>query len=460
MAKSFRIGLISPYGNLSAIGLRYISACLRDAGWQTRMIFLPDPDEVFYKVKTPPQNYASTLLDQVVELCRGLDLVGITVMSNYFGRARALTKAIHQNLGIPVIWGGIHPTVRPEESLEWADYVCVGEGEEAMIDLVRALETGADTTNIPNIWTRSPSGEVIANPSRAIYPNLDDLPLPDYDLNEHFILFEERVVPITPALLSYHLKHNFARETKLAYMISTTRGCPYRCTFCCDTALADMFPKWRQLRRRSPEKIIGEINTIRNLIPNLEAVMFIDSTFLAVRNEFLEVFSQMYREQVGLPFFIQTTPGTVKEDKIKPLVEAGLVDVGMGMQTGSTRIRHMYERFETNEQILEAGQLLQKYKAHIPYPTYDLISDNPYETDEDKLETLKLLYELPRPHAIHFFSLTFYPGTKMYEMALKDGLIRDHEQDIYAKSYVSLAPTYYNFVLWCLHRNWPRWILW
>lgn len=96
-----------------------------------------------------------------------------------------------------------------------------------------------------------------------------------------------------------------------------------------------------------------------------------------------------------------------------------------------------------------------------PYSNlYDIISDNPYETAEDKVETLRLLYQLPRPHLLHFFSLTFYPGTDLYAKAKADGLVQDDERDIYNKSYIRLAPTYFNFVLWCLHRNWPRWLLW
>ena len=215
MKKSFKVGLISPYSNLSAIGLRYISASLRAAGWSARLIFLPDQDELFYRAKHPPQHYSTFVLDQVCDLCADLDLVGITVMSNYFGRARSLTQAIHERLSIPVIWGGIHPTVKPEESLGWADFVCVGEGEEAIVELVRSLEAGQNGTNIPNIWTKDAQGQIIANPSRPIYRDMDDLPLPDYDLDSHYILHEDSLVPLTPTLLTHYLMHNFARQSRL-----------------------------------------------------------------------------------------------------------------------------------------------------------------------------------------------------------------------------------------------------
>lgn len=460
MKRSWKIGLVSPYSNLSAIGLRYISASLRAADWKTRLVFLPDLEELRYSPKPHPPAYPQPVLDSVCALLADVDMVGITVMSNYYGRARSLTQAIQQALHVPVIWGGIHPTVMPEECLQWADFVCVGEGEEAIVELVHALETGSEPTGIANIWGKTSDGRLFSNPARPIYQDLDALPLPDYELDHQYILHNNELMPLTPSLLAHYLLNHFAGQTRVAYMLSTTRGCPYLCSFCCDSALAEMFPKWRQIRRRSPERIIAEIQMIRRIIPHLEAVMFIDSTFLAVRTPEIVQLAELYAQEISLPFFIMTTPGSIKEDKIKALVAAGLADVGMGIQSGSERTRAMYQRFETNEQILNAGQLLQKYQAQIPSPTYDLISDNPYETEDDKLATLQLLYKLPRPYLLHFFSLTFYPGTEMYRRAKADGLVVDNEADIYSKSYIQLGANYYNFVLWCLHKNLPKWLLW
>lgn len=132
----------------------------------------------------------------------------------------------------------------------------------------------------------------------------------------------------------------------------------------------------------------------------------------------------------------------------------------MGIQTGSQRIRNLYNRPESNDQVLAAAQCLHRFRKWIPDPRYDLISDNPYETHADHLETLRLLYQLPRPSRFHFFSLTFYPGTGLYEQATADGLIQDDEREVYCKNYAQLEPNYYSFVLWCFHRNLPRWLLW
>ncbi|MEZ4737426.1 MAG: radical SAM protein [Caldilineaceae bacterium] len=431
-AKPFRIGLISPYSNLSAIGLRAISASLQAAGYATRMIFLPDPDELYYKAKPPRPHYTADTLEQVCALCADLDLVGITVMSNYVGRARSLTRALQERLGLPVIWGGIHPTVKPEESLQWADFVCVGEGEAAIVELVRRLATGQSATAIPNIWTRNVQGQITPTSSRPIDQDLDAIPLPDYNLTDHHILHEGRLIPLTAELMAHYLLHNFARQNRLAYMLSATRGCPFRCAFCCDNALSKMFPKWSKLRRRSPENLVAEIKAFQAIVPHLEAVMLIDSTFLAVSQEWLTHFAEVYRQEIGLPFYIQTTAGSIKEEKLKLLVEAGLVDVGLGLQTGSARLRALYQRFETNEQILEAGRILQRYQTAIPYQ-HDIISDNPYGHTEDQWNAAAAL-PTAAPHLLHFFTLTFYPGTDLYAKAKADGLVQDDRRDIYNRA--------------------------
>jgi hypothetical protein len=132
----------------------------------------------------------------------------------------------------------------------------------------------------------------------------------------------------------------------------------------------------------------------------------------------------------------------------------------MGIEAGSRHVQAIFGRPADNARIMAAAHHLNQVRASIPRPRYDLISDNPYETDVDRLETLRLLYRLPRPYLLYVFSLTFYPGTELHRQAQTDGLIQDDEQSIYQKNFVQLEPTYYNFVLWCLHRNLPRWLLW
>jgi radical SAM superfamily enzyme YgiQ (UPF0313 family) len=430
------------------------------AGWDARLILLPDPDELLYLPRPHRQDYPTEVLNQVCNLCAAADLVGISLISNFVGRARALTQAIHKNLSLPVIWGGIHPTVKPEECLTWADFVCVGEGEQAIVELVNRLATSQDYTNVANIWLKDDTGRVVTNSISPLNRSLDDLPLLDYELSQQFILHHGQLVPLTSELLTHYLSIQFANETRVVHMTCMTRGCPYECTYCCDNALAHIYPDWRRLRRHSPEYIVAEIAAVRQLIPSLQAVMFLDDAFLASSTDEIRHFSEVYREQVDLPFQILAAPGSIAEEKIHHLVQAGLQQVEMGIQTGSQRIRELFRRPENSDQVLAATKCLDQFRKWIPRPRYDLISSNPYATRADRLETLRLLYQLPPPFSLYLFSLGFYPGTELYRQAEHDGLIQDKERDIYRKNIAQSDPTYYNFVLWCIHRNLPRWLLW
>ncbi len=460
MTKSFRVALISPHSHISAIGLRQISACLKAAGCDCRLIFLPTAEELLNLPQPHSYDYPSTVLNQVCRLCADVDLVGISVMSNSVERARTLTAAIHERLSLPVIWGGIHPTVKPEECLSWADFVCVGEGEEAVLELVARLATGQDHTDIANIWSRDNVGHIVANPVRPLDHSLDDLPLPDYDLSQQYILHQGEMVLLTPKLLAHYMLNYFANDVRIAYMVCMTRGCPYNCTYCCANAFARIYPDWSQLRRRSFGHVVAEINAARQLIHDLEVIMFLDDSFLATGVEEIRAFSVAYRGQVGLPFFILASPTSVTREKLQCLVEAGLQDVEMGIQSGGMQALKAFRRTENNGQVLAAAQCLHSFQRWIPYPRYDIISDNPYETHADQQETLRLLYQLPRPFRLYMFSLTFYPGTELYWRAKADGLIQDDERDVYRKNFNQLEPTYCNIVLWCIHRNLPRWFLW
>jgi radical SAM superfamily enzyme YgiQ (UPF0313 family) len=389
-----------------------------------------------------------------------VDLVGISVMSNFVGRARSLTQAIQQRLSVPVLWGGIHPTVKPAECLAWADLVCVGEGEQAMLELVSRLASGQGYADVPNICFQDKAGRVVANPVRPLNRSLDDLPFPDYGLEGQYVLHQDQVRPLTSELLSHYLLNHFVGQTLVVYMTCMTRGCPHQCAYCCSSALGQVYPDWNKLRRHSPEYTVAEIEAAVRQIPSIQAVMFLDDAFLAASNDAIRRFSGLYRERVGLPFQMMATPGSINEEKISCLVEAGLRDVEMGIQTGSQRIRALYSRQGDNQRVLKAARCLNRFCAALPRPRYDVISDNPYETRDDQLAMLRLLYQLPRPFVLYIFSLAFFPGAELYRRATMDGIIQDEERQVYPKNIVQPRPSYYNFVLWCLHRNWPRWLLW
>ncbi|MHC4216438.1 MAG: cobalamin-dependent protein, partial [Planctomycetota bacterium] len=128
-----KITLISPYATISAFGLRSISACLKGEGHDVKLIFLPKKSATGYEEET---------LNELTPLVQGSHLIGISLMTNYFDNVIQLTQKLKQIGDTPIIWGGIHATIRPEECLNMADMVCLGEGEESILELTRKMQKG------------------------------------------------------------------------------------------------------------------------------------------------------------------------------------------------------------------------------------------------------------------------------------------------------------------------------
>ena len=101
-----KIGLISPHPDIIAFGLRSLSACLKKAGHDVKLIFLA---REFYK------KFGDRVLEDTVEVLRDVDLVGLTLMTNFFDNSIQITQKLKKDLGVPVVWGGVHPTIRPKE---------------------------------------------------------------------------------------------------------------------------------------------------------------------------------------------------------------------------------------------------------------------------------------------------------------------------------------------------------
>src|SRR4030042_1731490 len=209
----------------------------------------------------PPQDREiSCLVRQVKEL--NPDIIGISVRTVLFQIASQITKAIKQESGALVVWGGVHPTIRPCQCLESADIVCVGEGEGPIVDLATRFSKGEGIDDIKNLCFKK-NGAIIRNEIRPLVENLDSMPFPDYSSEDKYFLENGKVVP--------HRAHT--------NMIMTSRGCPFSCSFCCNSALRKIYDgKGRYVRRRSVDNVIDELIQAKKT-RNLKNVSFQDDVF-------------------------------------------------------------------------------------------------------------------------------------------------------------------------------------
>ncbi|MBN1296838.1 B12-binding domain-containing radical SAM protein [bacterium] len=455
--------LISPYSDIAALGVRGISAVLKEAGHHTRLIFLPYQfPEIEYR-RDFMITYSDTILDQVTCLCRGAGIIGISLMTNYFEQAATLSTHLRQTLGIPLIWGGIHPTISPEHCLDYCDYVCVGEGELVMRDVVTALETNGDITAIANITSRH-NDHIVSNPPRPMIENLDSLPYFDYDMDDHHVLDQdtERIVPLDPELLRKYLTKKAPTKGRAAlfYQTIASRGCPHNCTYCCWHALKRIYDVKTNIRRRSVNHIIGELEMILDRMPWFKEITFSDDSFLDAPVAEIEHMATEYKRVAHQrPFQCLAEPRTITRSRMDPLVDAGLANIQIGIQSGSERIKEMYRRTHSNQRIIEMGLLLKEYIPRIRPPIYDFILDNPWETIQDKYETLQLLLKIPPPFYLQIFRLTFFPGTGLFEKAREEGLIGNDIREIYSQQYNERDITYINLLFSAFSRPVPRSIM-
>jgi anaerobic magnesium-protoporphyrin IX monomethyl ester cyclase len=444
---NMKVTFISPYPDITAFGIRTMSAYLKRQGHKTQMIFLPDPfgDDLVYGVK----RYHDAVLDDLVTLCAGSDLIGLTLMTNFFDNAIQITTRIKEALNIPIIWGGVHPTIRPEESLEYADMVCIGDGEEAMLKLINSMETDEGSLHIDNVWMKS-KGTICRNPLGKLAETLDVYPMPDYSLDGHYVLYQGHIQEMTSELLKLFLQRGTVSIylKKIGYQTMTGRGCPHRCTYCINDTIKSLYEGQGYLRWRSVDHVIDELLWVKHHMPYVGYIWISDDAFFARSQKSLEHFCKEYSEKIRLPFSCLGSPLTITEKKMELLVDSGLIYIQVGLESGSRAIQELFNRKNmSNEIMMRAITVINRYKDKMFPPSYDFLLDVPYETDGDKIESLRFISQIPKPYHLQPFSLVLYPGTKLYQMAKSDGFIKDDRLQIYSKSYTMREPGYLNLLM-------------
>ena len=419
-----KIVLFSPYPCLSNIGTRLLSSALKREGHIVRLIFAPFDFE--QRTRPDQRLYPESMRRDLTALCSHANLVGVTLMTDFYHCAIQVTSWIKDDLHVPVVWGGVHPTLAPEECARHADFVVLGEGEEVIVELASALESGADPSGIQSLCMMR-GEELVSNSVRALQSDLNALPIPDYAMTDHFILHEGAFKPLTHDLLRENFWANrgtFHPHLQVGYQILTGRGCPHKCTYCINHALKNLHGTRGYLRWRSVESVIRELEMAVREMPYLDHVWISDDAFFSRKLSDLEEFASSYRERIGLPFTCLTSPATLSEDKLQVLMDAGLASVQMGVQTLSKNTSTLYNRgYLSQERILEAMRILARHADRIGLPHYDFIIENPFETMADELETLRFMARMPRPYAARLFVMQLYPGTFLFQEAERQGLI-------------------------------------
>ncbi|MHC1713447.1 MAG: radical SAM protein [Solidesulfovibrio sp.] len=452
-----KVTLFSPTPpDLSAFGVRSLQASLKAAGHDVRLVLFPGSIGLLQEDGSFVYRYPDRIVDEALELAVGSDLVGVSFFTNYFDRAVQLTAAVRDRLRIPVLWGGIHATVRPGEALEHADFVCRGEGETALDELLVALAGGRPTGAIPGVWTRH-DGIVVDNGLRPLIPDLDALPFFDFTGVDQYVHAPEagQIVPLTPEVLKRALPRVPYRNGRLlrVYRTMTDRGCPHGCAYCNVPTVKTLFQNGPTpyFRNRGVSHVMAELRAITARYPFIEGVQLFDDTFFSRKTDWLRDFASVYKKDIGLPLFCQASPTTLSAEKLDILMDAGLCYVEMGIQTGSPKMRKLFHRPESDEKVIAGAQLLHSRRPHLLTPDYHVIIDSPWEDETDMLATVRLLARLPKPFGLAIASLVYFPDTELYRLARAEGRIHDEETEVYRRPfYIPPRRNYLSFLLYLL----------
>jgi anaerobic magnesium-protoporphyrin IX monomethyl ester cyclase len=401
------ISLIHTETDPWALGIRNVSAMLKRGGHRTRLIIM-GPSE---------QCYSPGACDALRELVRDSDIIGISSFSR--GSDKAVQIADHlRPLKKFMVWGGVHATLNPEECAKYVDLVCRGEGEEMMLELANRLASGKDWHDI-NGGVYERNGSVIANPLRSLIDDLDALPVTDYSFENEYHLGPD----------GFRKVSNFSNITEPILFIGS-RGCAYHCTYCSNAKLKKIFAgSGRYLRKMSVKRYIEHAAEVRKAFPKNQCFYFIDEDFFQRSVQELSEFGELYQQKIGLPFESLASPLQISDEKMAILARAGFWRIRMGVESGSERTkREIYNRAMPNEAVMRAAATITKYRI-VPY--YFLIVSNPYEENEDLVSTVNLLRALPTPYFLQTFNLVFFPGSELYERAMRDALITGKQDSGY-----------------------------
>ncbi len=360
------------------------------------------------------------------------DIVGITSNTPQVKQGWYAAREIKSVRDVVIVQGGPHVSALPEEaaSRPEIDVVARGEGEETWLNLCEVVEQAKknnpgfksvdllDPANklldgVLGITYQTTDGKIRHTHERPAIANLDDLPFPAY----HYFKME-RYTSLQPAM--------DAIEKGKSFSIMTSRGCPYRCTFCSQSVMAE---KWRA---RSPESVVKEW---AHLVHDLGAqeIGILDDSANINRKRLHELSDLLIKEKLNhVPWILINgiRANLADEDLLRHMKEAGLKRLAFGVETGDEDILESIDKRVTHEQIKQAFKNAKKVGLET---VGFFIIGLPGDTEETMEKTIRLACELD-PLVANFSMMTPYPGTKVWEQVHRNGgrmLVKDWQDYVF-----------------------------
>ncbi len=370
------------------LGIAYLHSVLEQDGNEVKTLFMNN-----YSYERTYERFFSTVREW------NPDVVGLQVFTmNRVATYKILDVLLLKYPHIRVVLGGIHASIMYHQLLNKYPTVIVviGEGEITLKQLINSYKSGSSLNSIEGLafWR---DGQVIMTNPRPLIQDLDLLPFP-----KHQIFFENEP------------------KRKVAHMI-TSRGCPFKCSFCCLHIISER--KWRT---RDPEKVVEELILLKETYPSLHTVQFHDDTLTLDQKRTFNLCELLIKQKLGLKFICSARVKPSSREMFLLMKKAGFTKIMFGLETGS---RTLLKSIHKNIKPEDAINLFENIRGIDFDITTFLMCGFPGENDETISETIKLVKKTQKIHYNYIAGvgkLIVYPGTEVYEIMKKAGNIDDN----------------------------------
>jgi len=372
-----------------SLGLAYLNSVLKKEGYETKTCDFAnwDEEDAMHEIKKIIKEFNP-------------DVVGISVMSMTRVTTYKTIKEIKKiNDSIKIILGGIHATVMYEQLLMNfpIDAVVIGEGELTTPELINALIKNKSIKKIKGIAYKNNS-KVIKNNPRELIEDLDILPFPNHKV--------------------------FMNSQRVRVNMLFSRGCPFKCSFCCLHNISK-----RKYRVRSTMNIIKEIEYILKEFPQINEIEFSDDTLTLNEQRVIEFCDEIVKRGINkkIKFLCSGRIKSASEKMFESMANANFIEIRLGIETGSRRMLKRIHKNITPEDIIETFKVCSKFKDRIRFVKF-LMVGFPGETWETVKETIELTRKMHKYVPMDFFQATIlwvYPGTEVYDIMKSKEKIND-----------------------------------
>ncbi len=412
------------------VGLLHVGSYLVNEGY---MIMILDAN-----------NFKSNrdFLNTLKEKLKSVSAVGLSVMTNQVPSALEISDYIKQlEPSLPVIWGGVHPSLFPEQTARCRsiDFIVRGEGEITMLELLKALAGQIEPESVKGIAFKSNNHEeVIITEERGLM-DLNELPPVRWELLEN-------LKPGSKLKLS-----EIAELTGIGIYLQTSRGCPYRCTFCINSVLKSGY------RYRRSDLVLKDIQELVNL--GVDKILFIDDIVFVNKKIAMEILGGIEKLKLKFKWIVSIRADFFNErhinlELISKMKQNGCLYIGIGAESGSQRILDMIKKDITIENTINAAQLLNKVGMR---GGFSFMVGLPGEEKDDISKTLQLIVAVNKIDTSFSFRVQApqvyrpYPGSELYFECLRQGMkqpaaVEEWASSPYIRSELFINPDDYPWI--------------